>query len=177
MTAEQNSVTDWLKPTEALTRFKPDGLEMDSQQVATVQAKRYGFKVGDFGFIMAEKEKAEIIDQPAVCPMPNTPIWFKGIINVRGNLVPVFDLKKFLDMDDGQKSRRMLIIGQGTKAASLLIDDLPEVVEFRKLATDILPLPPILQTHTRRIYFYNQFIWLDLDFHELFTELGTRLVT
>ena len=171
----QKSSTDWQTPTEALTRFKPDPMAMDSHAAVPVHTKRYGFKIGDFGFILADNEKAEIVDQLAVCPMPNTPVWFKGMINVRGNLVPVFDLKKYLDMKDEQPARRLLIIGQGAKAASLLIDELPEVVEFSKLAADMPPLPPILQTCTRKVYLYNQFIWLDLDFSGIFTELGARI--
>lgn len=158
-----------------MTRFQPDPLALDTHTAVPVHTKRYGFKIGDFGFILADNEKAEIVDQVAVCPMPNTPVWFKGMINVRGNLVPVFDLKRFLEMEEGKQARRLLIIGQGAKAAALLIDELPEVVETGKLVADVLPLPPLLQACTRKVYLHDQFIWLDLDFSGIFMELGARI--
>jgi len=176
MATVQKNNTDWQTPTEALTRFKPDDLILGSDSAVSEHANRYGFKVGNFGFILADRGKAEVTDQLAVCPIPNTPIWFSGMINVRGNLVPVFDLKKYLNINDEQHAERLLIIGQGTKAVSLLIEQLPEVVEVNNLATDMPPLPPILQPYTRKVYFYNQVIWLDLDYDEFFTELGARLV-
>jgi twitching motility protein PilI len=176
MATVQKNDTEWQSPTEALTRFKPDNLTLGSDSAAPEHAKRYGFKVGNFGFILADREKAEITDQIAVCPIPNTPIWFNGMINVRGNLVPVFDLKKYLNINDEQQAERLLIIGQGIKAVSLLIDELPEVVEVNNIVTDMPPLPLILQTYTRKVYFHNQVIWLDLDYDEFFTELGARIV-
>jgi len=63
---------------------------------------------------------------PGVTPVPGANPWMLGVANVRGNLIPVVDLKQFLEGDrtvvhDGQ---RVLVIRQSGGNVAVLIDEL-----------------------------------------------------
>lgn len=178
MNADKNQHTagEWLSPTEALTRSPPRSLPRISLGTATSQTVRYGFKVGDIGFILAARERAEVIDQLTPCTIPNTPAWFRGMINVRGNLVPVFDLLRLFDAGGQHASYKLMTIGQNLKMVALLIADLPEIVELIKPDNEAPPLPTALQAHIRKTYFYQDTIWVDMDFDAFFNALGGRLL-
>ena len=72
--------TDMMPPTEALTRFKPE-LQMILEKAEPEGETRYGFQIGSIGFLLPEKEIAEIIEQTHPCAIPNTPQWLKGVIS------------------------------------------------------------------------------------------------
>jgi len=173
----QNTSGERPPPTEALAQFPFDGLPKIQAETSTSQTARYGFKIGDIGFILAAQEKAEVIDQLTPCTIPNTPAWFRGMINVRGNLVPVFDLLKLFDADSKYASCKLITIGQNLKMVALLIDDLPEIVELTNPADETPSPPTVLQAHIRNTYFYKDAIWIDVDFDTFFNELGNRLLT
>lgn len=166
---------EMMSPTEALSRFKPELHDMTLVNVEPDIEIRYGFRIGNIGFLLPKKENAEIIEQIHPCSIPNTPKWLTGVINVRGNLIPIFDLRLMLDLDEGQQSERLLILGEGSKAVGLYIDALPVIVERLEEAESMPHVPELLANHIRGLYMHNKDVWLDLSFDELFKELGERL--
>ena len=40
----------------------------------------------------------EIVEVPRLTRMPNAPDWIRGVMNLRGSIVPVIDLKQKFDM-------------------------------------------------------------------------------
>ena len=52
---------------------------------------RFGFRVGSIGLLVPAGMLSELVDDTEVYPLPTTPAWFHGLINLRGGLVPVFD--------------------------------------------------------------------------------------
>ena len=71
-----------------------------------------GYRLGKRRFVSSFDEIVEIITLPGVTPVPGANPWMLGVANVRGNLIPVVDLKQFLEGDrtvvhDGQ---RVLVI-------------------------------------------------------------------
>ena len=73
-----------------------------------------GYRLGKRRFVSSFDEIVEIITLPGVTPVPGANPWMLGVANVRGNLIPVVDLKQFLEGDrtvvhDGQ---RVLVIRQ-----------------------------------------------------------------
>lgn len=167
--------SEMMLPTEALTRFKPDLHKMTLDGMEPEGEFRYGFRVGSIGFLLPKMENAEIIEQTHPCAIPNTPQWLKGVINVRGNLVPIFDLRSLLGLEDGQLSERLLILGKGNKAVGLYIDALPVTVERPEKVETMPPVPGLLTNYVHGLYMSNKEIWLDLTFDDLFAELGERL--
>lgn len=85
-----------------------------------------GYRLGKRRFVTSFDEIIEIITLPGVTPVPGANPWLLGVANVRGNLIPVVDLKQFLEGDrtvvhDGQ---RVLVIRQSGGNVAVLIDEL-----------------------------------------------------
>lgn len=85
-----------------------------------------GYRLGKRRFVSSFDEIVEIITLPGVTPVPGANPWMLGVANVRGNLIPVVDLKQFLEGDrtvvhDGQ---RVLVIRQAGGNVAVLIDEL-----------------------------------------------------
>ena len=85
-----------------------------------------GFRVGKKRLASGFEEVVEILPMPQVTPVPGTQPWMLGVANVRGNLLPIVDLKQFLEgertvLHEGQ---RMLVVRQRGGDVAVLIDEL-----------------------------------------------------
>lgn len=79
----------------------------------------------------------------SLCPVPGTPNFWAGIVNIRGTLYPCLDLRRYLDLeeDDGSSAPRRLVLVTGAGVTvGLIVDDAPAVQ--RVPARDIGPPLP-----------------------------------
>lgn len=84
-----------------------------------------GFRVGNDRFVSSIAEVTEILTMPPLTPVPGARRWLLGLANVRGNLVPVIDMR---DLVGGgrtatSEASRVLLIRQGGGSAGLLVDE------------------------------------------------------
>lgn len=174
-TAKQQD-TDWLSPTDALTHFLPLAAEVNTADLATHAEAVFGFRVGSLGFLVTSSTYCEVIEQLQVNPLPNVEAWFSGLINLRGDLVPVIDLQLLLgEASTDRKKRQLFAIGQGDKAMAFWIDGLPEIQHiFTQSLKQLPPLPSILQRCVSGGYFQNDQLWFNVQFDELFKTLGRQ---
>ncbi|MGA9342381.1 MAG: chemotaxis protein CheW [Rhodanobacteraceae bacterium] len=84
-----------------------------------------GFRVGSRHLLSSIGEVNEILSLPGMTPVPGTRPWLLGVGNVRGNLMPVIDLKYFIEgeMTNLTDSSRMLIVRNQADSVGLLIDE------------------------------------------------------
>ena len=164
-----------IKPSEALNRFHPiKRLPIAVQTSKVVEQLRYGFRTGDIGLIMDEALGSEIVNKIAICSIPDTPPWFSGVVNIRGNIVPIFDLKMIFNSNEKTNLQKILVIGKESKAAGILIDDLPQPLPDLVVTTDLSSVPPILNECLRSVYKQDENIWLELNFNDFFAKLGKQ---
>ncbi len=73
----------------------------------------------------------EIRGYSAVTPIPNTPAFIRGIINLRGTVVPVIDLRARFAMDTAVSDRFTVIImvTLGPKVVGLVVDAVSDVLD------------------------------------------------
>jgi purine-binding chemotaxis protein CheW len=113
-------------------------------------------------FILANEEYAvdvlsvkEIIEFGDVTRVPGTPSYVRGVINLRGSVVPVVDLAIRLGREPSPLSRRSCIviveIGKGAEqvVTGVVADAVNQVIEFAP--GDIEP-PPVFGTGVRLQY-------------------------
>jgi twitching motility protein PilI len=63
---------------------------------ATAQVDaRLGVKIGGENWLVDLSDVAEVMPLPVISPVPLVHSWFKGVANLRGNLVSVSDLAAF----------------------------------------------------------------------------------
>lgn len=85
-----------------------------------------GYRIGARKLASAFDEVVEILPMPQVTPVPGAQPWMLGVANVRGNLLPIVDLKQFLEgertvLHEGQ---RMLIVRQPGGDVAVMVDEL-----------------------------------------------------
>jgi twitching motility protein PilI len=171
---------DWLTPTEALTRFRrpeaPVG-DVGAATSAPPEQSMFGFRVGNLGFLVAAGTYCEVIGQIPVNPIPNTQPWFSGLLNLRGNLVPAFDLRRLLGEEAADDKKRFLFaIDRGEKTVALWIDGLPEVLSaLPQPLGQLPPLPPVLRACVAGGHLHRGHLWLNVRFEELFKTLGRQI--
>lgn len=96
-----------------------------------------GFRLGDRHFVSSISEVNEILTWPALTTVPGAKAWLLGIANVRGNLVPVIDLRDFILGGRNQvgDASRVLLVRQTGGSVGLLVD---EVLGQRSFAEEQL---------------------------------------
>ena len=165
-----------LTPVAALTRCHPDISGLTDTTTLHSDVIRQGVRIGTTGILLPYLEKAEIIELDSFCPIPNTPMWFMGMINNRGNLLPVFDLKLFMQADVHGPSRWLMVLGGGSRAAGLCIDTLPvtianpEQMDIARIDAQT-GIPDELRPYLAGSYIHDGLLWMDLTFDKLFQDL------
>ncbi len=73
----------------------------------------------------------EIRGYSAVTPIPNTPPYIKGVINLRGTVVPVVDLRAKFSMEatEYNKFTVIIVVTLGRKVTGLVVDAVSDVLD------------------------------------------------
>lgn len=80
-------------------------------------------------------EVAEILSMPEYTSMPLVQPWLLGLANVRGRLLPLTDLAKFLDLPNlttQDKLRKVLVIDHHTVFSGLIVDNVFGIEQFTR---------------------------------------------
>ncbi len=85
----------------------------------------------------------EIIRPQKLTVLPKAPAFIEGVINLRGTVIPVVDLRKRFDMPPrpSSASTRLLIIRVAGQSLGLVVDDVTEVITVP--VKDIKPPPTV----------------------------------
>lgn len=83
----------------------------------------------------------EIIRVGQITGVPNAPAFVRGVINLRGRVIPVLNLRKRLDLPEGEftKLSRIMIVESGVKVLGLLVDGVSQVMRLPVAAVDTPP--------------------------------------
>jgi len=79
----------------------------------------------------------EIIGMMTITPVPQTPSFVKGVINLRGKVIPVIDLRLKFGMEEIEYDERTSIIvvevrgGADTVQIGIVVDSVSEVVNIK----------------------------------------------
>ncbi|MBC6904833.1 hypothetical protein DWB84_05075 [Saccharophagus sp. K07] len=146
---------------------------------ASVAARCYGFTISDQHFLLAEGQAAELISQPVFTPMPNTPEHCLGLANVRGNIVPYYTIRIFLNsaLDQVQESHRYaLLVGDAINGVLLALDAKPTAVLRDSLQRNPQPsskLGEFPQTLIKGYFVAQEREWVMLDTQKLMQFLAS----
>jgi len=166
----------WFSPSEALTRFVPDGT-VQVRKVRAVAPIRFGVRVGDIGLLIPQGMLSEMVDDAEIYPLPTTPLWFQGLINLRGSLVPVFDLKALFEMEEHKvETSNLLVLNSGEEAVGILIDSFPLTLDVTQILEQHPMLPPVLREYSQAVYVQGEEVWVEFDFDGFFRAAGSRTV-
>ena len=100
-----------------------------------------GYRIGNHRLASGFDEVVEILPLPPVTPVPGAQPWMLGVANIRGNLLPIVDLKQFLEGDRTvlHEGQRVLIVRQDGGDVAVTIDELygqRSFVDEQKIETE-----------------------------------------
>lgn len=107
------------------------------------------FKLADEIFAFDVAKVREILELTSITKVPQTPDFMRGVINLRGSVVPVIDLRLNFGMACTEQTVNTCIIvvevnlGGETVVLGVLADSVQEVVEMEP---DLIEPPPQLGT-------------------------------
>jgi len=83
----------------------------------------------------------EVLPMTEIAPVPGSPPYVLGIINLRGNVVTVIDTRmRFgLTQQEPEASGRIVVIETSEQVAGILVDSVAEVVEVDHADIDTAP--------------------------------------
>lgn len=103
------------------------------------------FKLGAEVFALEVKKVREVLDFTTITKIPRTPEFLRGVINLRGSVVPVVDLRLGFGLDSVEPTVNTCIIvvevvmAQETIIVGALADAVEEVIDID--ASEIQPPP------------------------------------
>ncbi len=107
------------------------------------------FTLAEEVFALGVSHVREVLEMVPITRVPRMPVFLRGVINLRGNVVPVVDLRAKMGLPPGEQDRDSCIIviemvQEGdTTVVGALVDGVKEVFE---LSPDQIEPPPRMGT-------------------------------
>jgi len=148
------------------TRAQKLAQPLQSDTLAEVSLELLEFRLAQESYALETRHVREIYPLKDLTAMPCTPAFVLGMVNVRGNITPVIDIKKFFDLPDkGLTDLHRIIIVQANDIEFGLLADV--IVGVRSISVDSLqpPLPTLTGIHSDYLKGVTQecIVVLDLD--------------
>lgn len=104
-----------------------------------------GFQVGRETYGVPITSLHEIVRVPEITAVPDAPDYLEGVINLRGKIVSVMDLRKRFGEKEAtvKKHNRILVVEHAGRLAGLIVDAASEVLKIPADAVD--PPPAVFQ--------------------------------
>lgn len=91
-----------------------------------------GFRIGRETFGLPISIVREIVRVPEITSVPNAPDYIEGVINLRGRIIPVVDLRKRFGQKsvEPNKKNRIVVVELGPRAFGLIVNSASEVLRI-----------------------------------------------
>lgn len=131
-----------------------DGIDT-SDEYDEQKGKYMTFKSGREYFGLKIQCVNEIIQIQSITKVPETQDYLRGLINLRGKVIPVVDVRLRFHQEPLEYTDRtcIIVINVNTMMVGLIVEKIAEVVEIKE--EDILPPPAARQSDQMHRYVYG----------------------
>jgi purine-binding chemotaxis protein CheW len=140
------------------------------------------FRLGGEGYALEVMRVQEVLDMQSLTEVPGGPPFLLGVINLRGHVVPVYDLRMPFGLSKDTTQTRapcVLIVestlGSGLQITGLLVDRVSDVLEFSP--EEVQPPPQLglgkASPFVRGLIRHQDGFLLVLDVDRVFSTLGS----
>jgi purine-binding chemotaxis protein CheW len=140
------------------------------------------FQLGGEGYALEVMRVQEVLDYKALTQVPGGPKSLRGVLNLRGQVVPVYDLRVPFELPiDPKPSRTPSVLmvesssGHDVHVTGLLVDRVSDVLEFQP--EEIRPAPQLglgkATPFVHGLIRHQDGFLLVLDVDRVFTALGS----
>ncbi|WP_454784175.1 chemotaxis protein CheW [Legionella sp. WA2024007413] len=132
------------------------------------------FRTGNEEFCIPINDAQEIIKVVPITPIPDSPYFMRGLINVRGDIVAIIDIKKLFSLPsiDIDNPKHIIITKQRSGIFGLIVDEVVEVLRVN--GTDINQNPSsIVNIHEKYVggvVIYENRLIILLDLSSILTQ-------
>ncbi len=103
------------------------------------------FRIGDEEYVVDILRVREILRPMPITSVRRGPKYIEGVINLRGAVVPVVDMRRRFELEDVDRSSgRIVVISIDGRTVGLIVDDVTEVVRVPR--STISPAPGLLES-------------------------------
>jgi purine-binding chemotaxis protein CheW len=119
--------------------------EIEIQEEDTQKGRFLTFKLGEEVFGLEIKYVTEIVGIQPITKIPEVPDYVKGIINLRGKIIPVIDVRIKFKKEPIEYDERtcIIVIDIDDMSVGLIVDNVSEVVTIKE--ENVVP-PPSYKT-------------------------------
>jgi twitching motility protein PilI len=163
MSETAQSPFDLLVQIERKCRVAAPGLPVHEEERR--QWNGVFFRLRGFELIMPIEQVAEIVDMPPLSSIPGVKPWVMGLANMRGNLLPVIDLGRFIFGDEVAAQGRLLVTRYAGTLVGLRVDAVYGMRHFwlDQQAETVPELSPALQSYVHDAYHDQDKVWPVFD--------------
>jgi purine-binding chemotaxis protein CheW len=113
------------------------------RDATSLEGKYLTFRLGDEEYGLEILKVQEIIGLMRVTPVPQTPAYIRGVINLRGKVIPVVNLRLKFGMASAEDTDHtcVIVVEVEGNRVGIIVDDVCEVLDIE--AKDIEPPPPM----------------------------------
>ena len=145
--------------------------EMD-QEESDGLIQLVGFVIGKELFGVNILMVQEIIREMPFTPIPNSPDFIEGVINLRGNIIPVIDLRRRLNASSDKPASNIwiIILNINNRVAGFIVDSVTKVLKVP--LENIKPPPDIVVSSLQNQYItgvcrIDEHLLILLDFNRI----------
>ena len=133
---------------ESDTQINNPGGKPDASAVTAAGVPRQfiSFRIGAEEYAIDIMAVREIKGWINTTTLPNQPKFILGVLNLRGTIVPIFDLRcRFgMGLTDATRSHVVIIVSVGDRIIGLLVDAVSDILTVN--SNDIRPVPEMDRT-------------------------------
>ncbi len=110
------------------------------------------FRVGDDEYVVDLRRVREVVPPLPIRPVPRAPEAIEGVVDLRGEVIPVVDVRRRFGLPEVPRSRkaRLMVVRIEGRVEALLVDAVLEVVRLPRSA--IRPAPALPGSDGPRLF-------------------------
>ena len=118
---------------------REDEMEALNLDDAVDSQKYLIFMAGHLKLGVVAEDVVEILNNQVITYLPMVPDFIRGIINMRGQMVPILDVRARLGMEPQEGDDLVVVINLGDVQLGILVDGVDQMLDIPK--NNIHPLP------------------------------------
>jgi purine-binding chemotaxis protein CheW len=153
---------------------KTEAVEGPARRTDSSISQLVGFRLGDEDYAIAITKIQEIILMKPITRIPQVPDYIEGLINLRGSVIPIVNLRKRFGLAprDADDETRTIVVNIHDKTVGCIVDAVTQVM---RISRDEIQPPPlsvlaIAHQHIAGLARLEDRLLIILDIERLFDE-------
>ena len=127
------------KETAVMTGLEGGRDDISTQEMEDKGRRYLIFVIDDLKLGVDAEFVVEILSSHTATALPLVPSYVRGIFNMRGQIIPVLDIRRRLGKDDNEAENLLVVLNYDNTQIGILVDAVDQKVEIAD--ESILPVP------------------------------------